>query len=105
MTYSKLNVEPHEDCTVRLTQNGNVIILNNDDLDFIVEYIKHSIIDLPKNPEEWHTVKKSLVDSMGYESVEIVNTCFACAYVVENSPTRYFKCNYCPLKWHRGNMQ
>lgn len=40
MTYSKLNVEPREDCTVRLTQNGNVIILNNDDLDFIVERTK-----------------------------------------------------------------
>lgn len=40
MTYSKLNVEPREDCTVRLKQNGNVIILNNDDLDFIVERTK-----------------------------------------------------------------
>ena len=40
MTYSKLNVEPREDRTVRLTQNGNVIILNSDDLDFIVERTK-----------------------------------------------------------------
>lgn len=40
MTYSKLNVEPRDDRTVRLTQNGNVIILNSDDLDFIVERTK-----------------------------------------------------------------
>lgn len=40
MTYSKLNVEPREDRTVRLTQNGNVIILNSDDLDFIVKRTK-----------------------------------------------------------------
>lgn len=40
MTYSKLNVEPRENRTVRLTQNGNVIILNSDDLDFIVERAK-----------------------------------------------------------------
>lgn len=40
MTYSKLNVEPREDRTVRLTQNGNVIILNSDDLNFIVESTK-----------------------------------------------------------------
>lgn len=40
MTYSKLNVEPREDRTVRLTQNGNVIILNSDDLNFIVERTK-----------------------------------------------------------------
>lgn len=40
MTYSKLNVEPRENRTVRLTQNGNVIILNSDDLDFIVEKAK-----------------------------------------------------------------
>lgn len=40
MTCSKLNVEPHEDRTVRLTQNGNIIILNSDDLNFIVERTK-----------------------------------------------------------------
>ena len=40
MTYSKLNVEPRDDRTVRLTQNGNVIILNSDDLNFIVERTK-----------------------------------------------------------------
>lgn len=40
MTHSKLNVEPRENRTVRLTQNGNVIILNSDDLDFIVERTK-----------------------------------------------------------------
>lgn len=40
MTYSKLNVEPREDRTVRLTQNGNVIILNSNDLDFIFERTK-----------------------------------------------------------------
>lgn len=40
MTYSKLNVEPYENRTVRLTQNGNVIIINSDDLDFIVEKTK-----------------------------------------------------------------
>lgn len=32
MTYSKLNVEPREDRTVRLTQNGNEIILNSGQL-------------------------------------------------------------------------
>lgn len=68
----------------------------------IVEYIKHSVIDLPKNPVEWHVVKKSIINSMGYESQKIVSTCFVCAYVVDNNPTRYVKCDHCPLKWHRG---
>ena len=70
--------------------------------DLIVEYIKHSVIDLPKNPVEWHIVKSCLIYTMGYESQKIRNTCFACAYVADNNPNRYVKCVHCPLKWRRG---
>lgn len=70
--------------------------------DLIVGYIKHSTIDLPKNPMEWHIVKSCLIASMKYGAGKIVRTCFACAYVVDNNPTRYVECDHCPLKWHRG---
>lgn len=62
MTHSKLNVEPRENRTVRLSQNGNVIILNSDDLDFIVERTK-SIWDY--RPD----VIKFLKENYNYDSI------------------------------------
>lgn len=62
MTHSKLNVEPRENRTVRLSQNGNVIILNSDDLDFIVERTK-SIWDYKPD------VIKFLKENYNYDSI------------------------------------
>lgn len=70
--------------------------------DLIIRYFKCDVNNLPRNSMEWLIVKKGLLSSMGYNSLLIVNTCFACAYVVDNSQFEYVKCNYCPLKWHRG---
>lgn len=70
--------------------------------DLIVRYLRCGINELPKNTQEIVDMKHNLIRSMGYDPSQIKNSCFACAYVVDNIPIRYVACDYCPLKWYRG---